>query len=276
MMCESISTSHGIPVMVNVVIELLRVIVAGATLLLASYYDLKSREVDDKLWLFFAVVGVPLNVYCTLQRPELLVQELASIVVGCGLGYAFFYLGLFGGADAKALICLSLTIPLYPVELNPNMVTSIFFPFSVLSNAALLSAVLVLPIFIRNLTWKLSSGRTLFHGAVSLGTKVLLLFTGLKLSFASAGGNLNFQPVEFLTMTAKGELQREYRLFIPAYEDVDVTPTKKVVESSAFDDEALWFTLSLPMLVFIAVGFFVNLLVGDLMSLILGTVFGWA
>lgn len=258
--------------MVNAVIELLRVMVAGAILLLASYYDLKSREVDDKLWLVFAVVGVPLTVYRSLQRPELLVHVLSSIVVGGGLGYAFFYLGLFGGADAKALICLSLTVPLYPVELNPNVVTSIFFPLSVLSNAALLSAVLVFPIFIRNLAWKLSSGRALFHGAVSLGTKVILLFTGLKLTFASAGENLNFQPVEFLSLTAEGELRREHRLFIPAYEDVDITSTKMAVESSALDDEELWFTISLPMLVFIAAGFCVSLIVGDLVTLILGAI----
>jgi preflagellin peptidase FlaK len=260
--------------MVNAVIEFARVMVAGIILLLASYYDLKSREVDDKLWLVFAVVGVPLTVYRSLQRPELLVQLLASIVVGCGLGYAFFYLGLFGGADAKALICLSLTVPVYPVELNPNLVTGIFFPFSVLSNAALLSAVLVFPIFIRNLTWKLRSGQTLFHGSVSLGTKVLLLFTGLKLNFASAGENLNFQPVEFLTLTVEGDLQREYRLFIPAYEDVDVSAMKMAVESSALADEALWFTISLPMLVFITIGFLISLLVGDLVTLLLGAVLG--
>jgi preflagellin peptidase FlaK len=85
----------------------------------ASWSDWKKREVSNKVWAVLAPLALLLtSIQYVLFDGDLLLYVL-SFAVTSGLAIVLFYAGAFGGADAKALICLSLALPQYPASLSP-------------------------------------------------------------------------------------------------------------------------------------------------------------
>ena len=89
----------------------------------AAYRDIKTRRVPNWTWLPLVGVG-----FVALGWDALLVTEMGAferrlfvvrVVLSLGLvaplGYLFWRLGGFGGADAKAVMTLALVYPAYPV-----------------------------------------------------------------------------------------------------------------------------------------------------------------
>ncbi|MBS7621161.1 prepilin peptidase, partial [Candidatus Bathyarchaeota archaeon] len=115
-----------------------RVTVCMAFLFYASWSDYKKREVSNSVWILFA----PLAFALTFSEFFLFDFEALPFY---GLCFALtsifatilFYAGGFGGADAKALMCLALALPFYPSELlKPLMgetspIMEMFFPVTV-------------------------------------------------------------------------------------------------------------------------------------------------
>ena len=75
-------------------------------LLVASYYDLKYRQVPNKVWLVFLAFAVP-----SLLLEAGWASKTVSIVAVWSLALVMFYAVGFGGADSKALMCLTLAFP---------------------------------------------------------------------------------------------------------------------------------------------------------------------
>ena len=72
--------------------------------------DYKYREVENWVWLVFGCfgLGIQLNLICFTDLP----LPFWSIVASAVLALSLWYFGAFGGADAKAIITLSLLMPL--------------------------------------------------------------------------------------------------------------------------------------------------------------------
>ena len=75
-------------------------------LCVAGYYDLKFREVPNKVWLVFLACAVP-----SLFLDDNLLVKVVSILLIWLLALGFFYFAGLGGADAKALMCLTVAFP---------------------------------------------------------------------------------------------------------------------------------------------------------------------
>jgi len=73
----------------------------------ASLLDYKHREVTNKLWVIGCVFSIPF-----LFNHLLIFNTILSIIVPCVFALVLWYFGAFGGADSKALITLSLLIPM--------------------------------------------------------------------------------------------------------------------------------------------------------------------
>jgi len=127
--------------MIEESLEGIRVLVSLIFLCYSSWSDYKTREVNNKVWVLFA----PLALALTLSELLLYrVSDLPLYAICFGLTAAFaivlFYAGGFGGADAKALMCLALAMPFYPeklfmlVPVETSPITKNFFPISVFSN----------------------------------------------------------------------------------------------------------------------------------------------
>lgn len=121
-------------------IETLKVIVCLAFLVYASYLDLRTRRIPNKVWTMMLVAGS----FCIVPEifmygQEYLVRILLSFVSATIIMILLFRLKAFGGADAKALIVISV---LFPMDL---------FAFQVFMNAVIISVLVPIYLFLRNL-----------------------------------------------------------------------------------------------------------------------------
>jgi len=229
--------------------------------------------VSNTLWLVMAPFAFALT---TLQfmlfSPQLFQFYMLSFAVTTALSVALFYAGAFGGADAKALICLALALPLYPSYSFWSSVVFVspLFPITVFSNGVLLAGFTIIYAVVRNLVWKLRTGGKFFQGFENESTwrKALVFLTGYKVK-ATALEKGYFYPLEDIDITETGENERRL-LVLPSDEKA-----KGVVEKilSATRKERLpnevWATPGLPLLIFITAGLIVALIFGDLVWILL-------
>ncbi|MFX0207260.1 MAG: prepilin peptidase, partial [Candidatus Hodarchaeota archaeon] len=98
-------------------LELLAALFAIPFLVYACYSDIRIREVDDEVWLVFLAVALPMNVlrlFLYNEEVSTLLIGSFSIILAVALAIFCVGLGLMGGADGKALICISFMSP-FPI-----------------------------------------------------------------------------------------------------------------------------------------------------------------
>ncbi|MGQ9641681.1 MAG: A24 family peptidase C-terminal domain-containing protein, partial [Candidatus Bathycorpusculaceae bacterium] len=190
-----------------------------------------------------------------------------------------FYSGGFGGADAKALMCLALALPFYPRELfmplfgAPSPISQLFFPMTVFSNAVLLAAAAAIYILFLNIFSRWRTGKRLFEGYenASFGKKVLVLLTGYKVSVEKLKDKWHVYPMEDLEEnTFKRKL-----VVMPKDEgrDAIVQRLAKAVDEGKIEDY-VWATPGLPMLIFMTAGLILALIVGDVVWVCIRSILG--
>lgn len=121
----------------------------------AAYLDIRTRRVPNRTWLPLLVLGVVTlawegwQVYTGttmgyVNQHLYLFRVVFSVGFIVPLAYGFWWLGGFGGADAKGLITLALLFPTYPTYYLPSMAlpqvvpTLGVFSMTVISNTVLL------------------------------------------------------------------------------------------------------------------------------------------
>ena len=227
----------------------LRIAACTCMLASASFYDMKSREIADKIWLVFGGVGALLMALEFVGGLSYLaIQPLVPYAAGMGImsliGYAAYRAGLIGGADAKAIVALALLFPEYDTGFRIHDIPAL----SVLSNALILSLVGVFHNMVRN-TISLAKGVPIFEGMPEGALRKALAFsTGF--STASCGKYL-FVMEE---MDEKG--QRRFNFNPASYNDFAEQGQRRI-----------WVTHALPFIVYIAAGFAIFIAVGDLLAL---------
>jgi len=240
----------------------------------ASWSDWKKREVSNKVWAVLAPLAFALTtIEYVFFAQWLLFHFFVSFTVTFVLATVLFYAGAFGGADAKALICLALALPYYPVYLLSSAAFfSPFLPLWVFSNAVLLAAFAVVYALIRNLLWKLRTGAKLFAGfeKESVWRKILVSLTGYKVELATLEKkNAHLYPLEDIATKETGESERRLLVF-PKDETQETIVTR--ILSSAHEGKlqnGVWVTPGLPLLIFITAGLIIALLFGDIVWLLL-------
>ena len=254
-------------------IEASRIALASIFFLYASWSDYKTREVSNTVWILFA----PLAFTATFL--ELLFYD-STLLYLYGLCFALtsvfaitlFYLGGFGGADAKALICLALTLPFYPEKLltplsgEISIISQNFLPFTVFSNSVIIAAATAIYIFIRNIVWHKKSGTSLFeenHQKESFWRKLLVLITGYKVPIKKLKEKWHYYPLEDVEEKSENELQRKL-IVMPNEEEREAVVERlaKAIENGKIQD-MVWASPGLPMLIFITAGLITALLFGD-------------
>ena len=168
----------------NEILEGARVSLCLSFLIYASWSDYKTREVSNMVWILSAPLAFTLT-FLELYLYDFSRLPLYGICFSLTAVFAIilFYSGGFGGADAKALMCLALALPFFPFpesllkplsgEVSP--ILQAFFPITVFSNSVLLAAATAVYIFLRNVFWHKRTGRKLFeegYQTESLGRKM--------------------------------------------------------------------------------------------------------
>lgn len=258
----------------QIALDVVRSTLALSFLLYASWSDYKTREVSNKVWMLFAPPAFALTFV------ELFLYESSQLLfygICFGLTAAFavilFYSGGFGGADAKALMCLALALPFYPSkiftplfgEISP--ISRAFFPITVFSNSALFAASTAIIIFLYNVIWRLKTGRKLFEREQekeSIGKRILVMITGYKTSISKLKEKWHIYPLEDIEENADSESKRKL-VILPKDEGRNeiVERLDRAVASGKIQD-TVWATPGLPMLIFVTAGLVAALVFGDI------------
>ena len=150
--------------MVATLPDLLRLVVVPV-FAWAAIRDVRTRRLPNRLWpplyLFGALLliweAASLWPFAGFDGRVFLLRAAISLLFVAPLGYAFWYLGAFGGADAKAMIALAVIFPTFPAyELGslvlPLVDTDIgVFSLTVLTNTVLLGLAYPVGLAVRNL-----------------------------------------------------------------------------------------------------------------------------
>jgi len=250
-------------------IDFLRVLVSLSFLSASSWQDYKSREVSNRMWILFAPIGFILTLTrCYLEytagKTSHFLIWMISIAVTTGISLTLFYAGFFGGADAKALICLSITLPAYPEFSSTRFyVMTPIFPLAVLVNAVLASSMLVLAILCHNLIRYVQLKGALFEGLEHepRWKKILVFITGIKIDLEKLKSGSHYIPLEYVSEGESGDFTRHLRVS-PRLEIEDQRELRRLEEM----DGQIWATPGLPFLIFVTVGFVTALFFGDFVT----------
>lgn len=104
-------------------IESLRQIAALSMLSVASYFDIKKREVNDIVWIIFGGAGSILYLFEPIDSITVL-----YLGIGVVIGIVWILTKAFGQADGLALIALAITLPAHD-RLPVTVIVSIVVPF---------------------------------------------------------------------------------------------------------------------------------------------------
>lgn len=260
--------------MVNGLLDSLRLSLCLTFLSIASIYDLKFREVPDLVWIISAPVGLALSIASlvlsgTNQISEMIVWIMTLIVVS-GLSLALFYSGLWGGADAKAMICLAISMP---PRLNIEFIKPIFeqrsqnvfplpIPISTLNNSVLAAALLTAAMSLRNLIDLARSGGRIFEGLekTSLLKKALAFTTGYRVKAEKLrSGKHHYMIMEEFSMEGDGSFKRNLKILriLGANDE-----TKSKIPEGI--NGKIWVTPALPFLLFMEAGLIITVFLGDI------------
>jgi len=206
------------------------------------------------LALYSLLVVSLVYLYMTLGNDRLFWQYMTVPIMFVLLILMYQFDVIKGGADAKALIALSLVFPSYPIFWQfpvfaiPDPLITIAFPFSlvILFNAALLSLVVPLGLMFLNLSRK--------------DLKLPAMFFGYK----AAIQDVKRKFVWPMQRVEEGLVR--FRYFPKEGEDFDL-----VLEQLANAGEtSIWVTPKMPFLLFITASVLLSAVVGNFVLLFLG------
>ncbi|WP_292462030.1 A24 family peptidase C-terminal domain-containing protein [Methanolobus sp.] len=240
--------------------ELLKVLACMPFLLYACYSDIKSRRVVNEVWV--AMFGVCyvfiLYDFMTLGMPYL-IRNLLTFAFVYLFVYILFQFGAFGGADAKALMVISLIVPTFPAIMVfntslPLQGTPIFdiFAFSVFGNSIILTIVVPIGLFIYNL----------LHNPLKESLRrPFYMFIGYRTPVSGLGKD-HIRMIESYEETKEGVKFSFTRAGTELTSNV-VAQLKSHVKAGRMDD-SVWVTPGLPFMIPITAGFITAVVFGDL------------
>jgi preflagellin peptidase FlaK len=224
---------------------------------IGAYYDLKSREVDDRLWMVFGAAGLVLYAWEYVSGATADVQMiLVSVSLTAAVAVALYRYGFFGGADAKALVAISVILPVYHplMSFYVHPITGIM----VLTNTVLFAMVVPLYNALSNLI-KVARGERIFEGFDEPAwKKILACFVG------TPNKHIRHHSVVERSVE-EGKKKFSFRLSC----DDDVGGSDRSCYSRAPTDDRIWVSQNLPFLAFMLAGFLVTVLFGDMLLLMM-------
>lgn len=234
-------------------LALLQFAFALAVLTYASVLDFKSREVSNWVWALAYPAGCGLTIATLVTEALSIEPVILSLGVSMALSIALLYFGFYGGADAKALIFVALTIPAYPAGLKPPL-DDISLPpvLTMFCNSVFLSMIYPLSVFALNVR-DILKGKKMFEGInVTAREKVRLLFTARKVGLDQIERSLAYFPSETV-VTQDGKLTRKLLRFIKAETDLSQYINNLKENQELFKNGVLA-TPTMPFIMFFTTG----------------------
>ncbi len=222
--------------MIETLIDLnhLRIVLAIGMLGYASYTDVTKREINDLVWIIFGALAVVLIIF-EPNLSEVLVNIGISLIVA-PVVLIIWRIGFFGGADAFAIIVLAALVP--QITFSDGMIT----PFTILTNAVLISIIPLFLNFFRNLI-EIAKKNDIFEGFKEpIGKRIMAMFLGYRAK----------NPKYGFSIEKKAGKNKKLNLVLHNAEYAEFCTTPNT-----------WITPGVPYMLFITAGFIVQLVYGD-------------
>ena len=216
--------------------ESIRIISAVIMLGIASFYDIWKREIHDVLWMGFGALAVILLILDP-NFSESSTSILVSMIIA---PFAIFLwrTGMFGGADAFALIVLGALAPMATLTNGP------ITPLTTISNGALLFVFPLMLNVIRNII-SIMRNEDIFEGFdESKFKKSIAMIIGYRAKNPNYG---------FAIETTKGG-QKKLNIAFHNAETTEFCKSKNT-----------WITPGIPYILLITGGFIIQLIYGDIL-----------
>ena len=222
--------------MIETLIDLnhLRIVLAIGMLGYASYTDVTKREINDLVWIIFGALAVVLIIFEPNLSDALVNIGISLIVAPVVL--IIWRIGFFGGADAFAIIVLAALVP--QITFSDGMIT----PFTILTNAVLISIIPLFLNFFRNLI-EIAKKNDIFEGFKEpTGKRIMAMFLGYRAK----------NPKYSFSIEKKAGKNKKLNLVLHNAEYAEFCTTSNT-----------WITPGVPYMLFITAGFIVQLVYGD-------------
>ncbi len=239
-------------------LDILKILFCTPFLLYACYSDIKMRSVNNNVWLIMLSGSIFFLSYeYSLYRILTLRPLIISAVFIFILAYILFKIGAFGGADAKSLIVLSLTVPTYSGIQASGYAFPLskplydIFTLSILGNAALLTVVVPIGLAAYNLA---KMGLHIDNPAY--------IFMGYKTRISELAGK-HIRLIQGYEV-ADGRVISYFKWGGIEINENTIRELKNLSGKSLIKDE-VWVTPDLPFMIPITLGFFTAVFYGDIM-----------
>ena len=240
-------------------------------LLFGSYMDLRKREVSDIPWIIMAVVGlITTIIYIIFAENKGRDGTIIGINLGIGiaLGLILYYTGMMGGADAKAIMALSLNTAIYPFiyELTSLLVYDYVPPiFNTFFNW-LLALVLIypLPLFFYNINLKFKKQKLFENTNANFASKFLMMISGYLIPVEKAK---NRTDIVYSEVYNEEDEEWEIKHFMQVPEIEEEEKYKQEVEEKIEKTkrEKIWVKVLPPGIVFLLIGYILNIFLGNIL-----------
>lgn len=260
---------------------LISIVAMLVTLVYGCIEDLKDRSVPAVMWYPALVIGIICLVFFVWETNKLenivyLLPIFFMMTFFIIAFYLFAYFHLFGLGDAKALITITICLPIFPLVpllgYPPyGIVPYVFFPLSVLTNTVLMTMLAPLFIFIYNLCKRnIAPISTMFLG-IPVPSKTLLNTYGFVMErFEIQDGSIQRQFIGFgaalyQMITGEGRVYTK---------DIRENPKAYKKQLELYNQvDSIWISHALPYLIPITIGFIVTFICGDLIYAIFERLF---
>ena len=209
--------------------------IALTMLIVGSVIDVWKREIHDYYWIGFGIFGFCLVFLSSEIIPNLLTIGFALIIAPFVI--LVWRIGLFGGADAFALIALAAIAPMATFSEHPVS------PFTTLSNAAILFVIPFIINISRNTIAQLK-GENIFEGFED--TKFKKIIASL-MGYKAKNPKFGFA----IEKTEAGKKKIDLTIHHAENQEFCTTPNT-------------WITPGIPYLLLITGGFIIQLFYGDI------------
>ena len=230
-------------------LTIVRLIIGVCILSISSYTDFKTRTASDKIWFLMGGIGLLILVGQYFSIGFETSTYLIGIPLMFGVAYLLFRVGvIFGGADAKALMALSILVPFWPKigNLFPLWASILPFPWVIFSNSIFLF--LFIPF-------------------------ILVVINAFK-------KNLEFP---YCLVGYKMSIERARKSFVWPLERVDDKGERSFVWHPVSDEQIqeefdrleklgrdmIWVTPKIPFMIPLLIGFILSFIVGDILYFVI-------
>ncbi len=234
-----------------------------------AYLDIRDRLVPNKVWLIQGILGLLVLIWYSVDLSFIqIIYIVINIIIGFLFGFVSFITGAMGGADAKAIIVLSISSPFYFIKLFPWKTVTLIPPiFFIVINMGITLLIFALLMLLYNL-YSIKKMGPLFQGTSGgILSKINVLISAYRIDQINMDNMKHKDPVEEYSEENGWELSTS--VFTAPMDDEEFEKVEREARERAIETvkitgkKFLWVRPQPPGLVFLLIAYIYWLLLGS-------------